>query len=232
MADKEIYQYSAGIADPARLLLTAPDYSGAYEKLSIQQMIDAVPASSNIGSIYAAAGFHYQATALNLFPFFQLGNIGQAAGRMYVFGFATPATTITGIWYGIATPGVFTAANFSGFALYSLSGTTATLIAQTNNDATLFKPAGAGMYSAAFTSPVNVADGVYYIASLYNSSATTTQPAPYYITTASQLINNTLADPSARKLTGYIASQNTLPSTFDASTALTSANSVFMLGVY
>lgn len=87
----------------------------------------------------------------------------------------TTTSTITGVRFQLTTAGVYTANNFNGLALYSYSAGTLTQVAITANTSTAWN--AIGVKSIAFTAPYTAAPGVYFVASLYCSSAQTTAPA-------------------------------------------------------
>ena len=81
--------------------------------------------------------------------------------------------TVTGIKWWQSTQGSYTANNYNGWALYSLSGGTATLIDNTTNDGNIWK-ATQSVASKAFPSTHALSEGVYVIMDLYCRSAETT----------------------------------------------------------
>ena len=89
------------------------------------------------------------------------------------------ATTITGIAFGCAQVGDFTAADFNGVALYSVSENTATQVAISANDGNIWKGTLYSKVSVPFTSTYSAAAGVYYVGIMYNQSAQTTAPMLY-----------------------------------------------------
>ena len=91
-----------------------------------------------------------------------------------------PATTnITGVKWWQANPGSYTADNNNYIALYSYSAGTLTQVAISTNDGNVWQTGSTTqMRNAAFTTctggcPYVAAPGVYYIATLYNSSSGT-----------------------------------------------------------
>jgi hypothetical protein len=88
-------------------------------------------------------------------------------------------TEITGVKYVLATQGSYTADNFNGVALYSVSGTTYTRVAISADDGDTWKTAQYATGTKAFTSAYTAVPGIYYFAMVWNASATTTAPAIY-----------------------------------------------------
>ncbi len=87
------------------------------------------------------------------------------------------AATLNGvIWYQ-QTAGVYTASNYNGIGLFSVSGTTLTLVASSTTDGNIWKAASAGFASKGFSSTYPASAGTYVIVYLYSSSAQSTAPA-------------------------------------------------------
>lgn len=74
------------------------------------------------------------------------------------------------------TAGDYTSDNYNGIALYSYSGGTLTLVASTTNDGNIWKGATGTAQTKAFSSTYSAAPGIYYVAFLWNASATITVP--------------------------------------------------------
>jgi hypothetical protein len=87
------------------------------------------------------------------------------------------ATTITGVKWVNATAGDYVADNNNRIGLYSVSGTTYTLVASCANDGNLWKGTANTLNTKAFSAPYAAAKGVYYLCFLYNTSAETAAPA-------------------------------------------------------
>lgn len=85
------------------------------------------------------------------------------------------AAIITGVKWCQITQGNYTANNNNRIGLYSQAAGVLTLEASCANDGDLWKGA-AGVITKAFSAPVALAAGVYYIGYLYNSSEQTTAP--------------------------------------------------------
>jgi hypothetical protein len=134
--------------------------------------------------------------------------------------YLSSAQTITGvIWYQ-HVQGVYTADNYNGVGLYSISGGTLTLRASSTNDGDIWKATSATWASKAFSSTYAAAAGVYYIAFNYNRSAQTTGPSigamGSFIANGFNGMNFT----NSAKLQAVIWSQTSLPGTVATSSFL------------
>ncbi len=130
-------------------------------------------------------------------------------GRAYYVLFnQKAAATFTGVGWIQRVQGIYTADNYNGVALYSVSGTTYTKVASTTDDGNIWKGGSYTKQTKAFSSPYSAAAGLYMIAFVYNTSAETTAPSVYdwnLVSGVSQLMTG------GHKLAGYVATQNTLP---------------------
>src|SRR6478736_5590013 len=82
--------------------------------------------------------------------------------------------TCTGCRFNIATPGVYTANNFNGAAVFDLNAGTMNRLAISADTPNVWTGAG-GYVDLPFTAPIQiVADQLYVVQFLYNSSAQTT----------------------------------------------------------
>ena len=114
------------------------------------------------------------------FPF--INNISSGAtmstGRCEWHAYFLPtAKTITGVKWWQSIAGVYTAANYCGVGLYSATPIgNMTLVASSTNDGNIWKQASNTLGTKAFSGTYNAAAGLYYIAILWGSSATTTTP--------------------------------------------------------
>ena len=88
--------------------------------------------------------------------------------------------TITGAAWIQQAPGDYTAADYNGFALYSVSGTTYTLVGSTTNDGNIWKATAQTIGTKAFSSPLTLTPGAYYLVSFYNQSAQVAPPVVYH----------------------------------------------------
>ena len=125
-------------------------------------------------------------STLKLFPLYDYAfpnNNAMIDNRIYfVLCYTSDTVKITGFKYSLTTQGSFTADNYNGIGLYSVSGGsggTATLVSSTTNDVNgdLWKATASTLVTKDLPSPVTIAPGYYYIACVYNSSAQTTAPS-------------------------------------------------------
>jgi len=141
-------------------------------------------------------------------------------------------TTSTGVAFFQVTQGVFTANNFNGLGLYSYSGGTVTQIAITANDGNNWKNASNTWVQVAWTSPVVLTAGVYFIGMLYSSSAQTTAPS----IGSTSIFNNQnyfapLTTNSSRLFGGVINTVTSLPAS-QACSAWTNISTYFSVYIY
>lgn len=154
---------------------------------------------------------------------------GQAMtdGRAYQATFdIEEEMTITGVGYGMSVAGNFNGDNFNGFFLCSLNGATISVpIAQTANDASIWKSAAYTYATKAFTAPVVLAPGRYKLFGVYNTSDGSPAAVPQMLTNQgvpstvmSQLLSN------SDKVEGYItAAVTAVPSATLATSSITAA---------
>lgn len=138
---------------------------------------------------------------------------------------------ITGVKWYQQTMGSYTANNYNGVGLYSYLNGTLTLIASSTNDGNIWKAAGGTWVSKAFSSSVTISPGIYFVLSLYCSSAVVTAPAiggtMAYISAAWSTLDFT----NSAKFMGFKSTITSLPSTVAMSTV--SANSAcYWFGLY
>lgn len=126
------------------------------------------------------------------------------------------AVTLQGVKILLSTQGAYTADNNNRIGLYSLSGTTATLVASTANDGNLWKATADVVTAKAFSVAYAAAAGVYYLAWLWNHSATTTDPVQRAFPALASGIG-TLDLTAGLKFSGVLAGQTDLPATQDMS---------------
>ena len=110
--------------------------------------------------------------------------------------------------------GSYTANNYNGVGLYSVSGGTLTLVASSTNDGNIWQQ-GSQWQSKAFSSTYSASAGIYYIAVVRNSSAQTTAPSVGIIGSGSSTYDGTggFDYTNNNKTFGIVSSQTTLPST-------------------
>ena len=125
--------------------------------------------------------------------------------------------TITGAKVFLGLQGAYTASNYNGIGLYSVSGGTLTLVASSTNDGNIWKAASTTIVSKAFTSPYVAAAGVYYVATMYNRSAETTAPKLTALGTSFLADLNSSNFTNSLFIQGVFTSGAALPSTITAS---------------
>lgn len=155
-----------------------------------------------------------------------------ADGTVYWVALWLPsAETLTGIKFWQGTTGTFTGDNFNGFALYSYSGGTLTQVATSANDENIWKGTTNSLQSVPFTGTYSAAAGLYYVAFVFNASATTA--APFFGIGASAAVGgmNSGDFTNSAKLMATQTSQTTLPAT-RAMSALTVTTLRPWVGVY
>ena len=124
----------------------------------------------------------------------------------------------------------YTANNYNGVGLYSVSGSTLTLVASSTNDGNTWQQ-GTNWQSKAFSSTYSAAAGIYYIAFIYSVSAATTAPSISINGSASGTYNAVSAFDftNSQKTSGGLNTQTSLP----ASQTLSSiSNASQQWGVY
>lgn len=137
---------------------------------------------------------------------------------------------ITGIKIGMATQGDYTADNYNGVGLYKYNTTldSLVLVASSTDDGNIWKASSGSMITKAFSSTYSADAGLYYVACLWNNSASNTAPVVYG-TTPGIWIGGLLS--SGYFVAGSEAGQNTLPSKYKASDINTSSTS-YLLFLY
>jgi len=140
-------------------------------------------------------------------------------------------STITGVKWYQTTIGNYTANNYNGVGLYSVSGGTITLIASSTNDGTIWQTFATGTWgNKAFSSPLsNQVAGTYFIGALWNASATVTAPSIQTFTSSPTTVQS--FDFTGGRLASILSTQTTLPSPLTLSTT-TGVNTAFWLSLY
>ena len=123
---------------------------------------------------------------------------------------------LTGIKWRTVVVGSFTADQNNRIGLYSYSGGTCTLVASCANDATLYQTGlSDAIVTKAFSSvTATLPAGLYFIGALYNSSAVVTGPTISITTAMANAAVNTLDFSNSAVISGSLAAQNDLPSSF------------------
>ena len=138
--------------------------------------------------------------------------------------------TIVGVRWWQGVQGAFTASGENRVALFSYSGGTLTNIAQTINSDTIWETAATNSWaSVAFTAPVVISEGLYFIGALYNGGVT----APTIGVVPNTLNANMMtADfTNSAKLNFTLSTQATMPSSI-AMSAGTVSNANFAFYLY
>ncbi len=137
--------------------------------------------------------------------------------------------TLTGVKWHQVTQGNYTADNYNGIGLYTISAGVATLVASSTNDGNIWKGTASTWQSKAFSSPYAATKGTYYIGALYNSSAQTTAPSAVSVAITTAAIQT--FDFTSGRLYTYLATQTSLPAsvTLSGTTSLGSAGLYFSL---
>lgn len=97
--------------------------------------------------------------------------------------YISKVTTFTGMLAYQITQGNYTGDNYNGMALYKWNGTSAIKVAETTNDADIWKAASLSWVQKAFTTPYKAQPGIYFMVCIYSNSAQTTAPALGALTT-------------------------------------------------
>lgn len=92
-------------------------------------------------------------------------------GRVYFIAvYLSTPQTITGVKFQSHTAGNYTADNYNGVGLYSVSGGTLTLVASSTDNANIWKGTTSTNITQAFSATYAAAAGLYYIAAVWNTS--------------------------------------------------------------
>jgi len=141
--------------------------------LSLEQARYGIPALRD--RLFLAAGASRGEQCRNYEPGFAANNLTPGSGARRYMAVYWPGGVVTGMTFILSTVGVYTDATpNSGGALYSYDGTTLTRQATQPQkwDATF----SAGLNRLQWALPVNLVEGVYYVAIEYFESAHTTVP--------------------------------------------------------
>jgi len=135
-------------------------------------------------------------------------------------------TTITGVKWFQTVAGVYTANNYNGIALYSVSGGTLTRVDSSANDGTIWKATSNTWGSKAFSFTYSAAPGIYYVGMAYSTSAQTTAPGFGATTISINAITKSFDFTNSLKINLFQSAVTTLPSTITASATSASSNNV------
>jgi len=135
-------------------------------------------------------------------------------------------TTITGVRWFQTTQGNYTANNYNGVALYSVSGGTLTRVDSSANDGTIWKTSSNSWGSKAFSNTYSASSGIYYVGILYSSSAQTTAPAFGASATTINAFVKYSDFTNSLKLSQFQSSITILPTTISAGSTSSTSNNV------
>ncbi len=140
------------------------------------------------------------------------GIANNSDGVLRIIGFyIRESCTITGArWFQNAS-GVYTADNYNGIGLYTISAGVLTLVASSVDDGNLWKAAPTTWVTKNFSATYPASVGLLYLGMLYNNSAQTT--APTFGCSANMIHGNTQQSDFANsaKLFAFNSGNNTLP---------------------
>lgn len=181
--------------------------------------------NGKIGSDATLLGYNGLGSAIKAYP---LGINLTAVGASTQFTnqrlWLTPVyvgadSTITGVrWLQIAL-GNYTANNYNGVGLYTVSGGTITLVASSTNNGNIWKTFTANTWgNEPFSTPYVATRGTYYIGALYNNSAQVTAPSVGNVSIAAATVQS--FDFTGGRMYCYSASQLTLPASVALSTTV------------
>lgn len=139
--------------------------------------------------------------------------------RLWLIPIYVPAdSSITGVrWLQIAAGG-YTANNYNGVGLYSVSGGTINIAVSSSNNGNIWKTFGANTWgSQSFDAPYSAAKGSYFIGALLNSTATPS-PVPSVGNVAIAAATVQSFDFTGGRLYNILATQLTMPTSVALST--------------
>lgn len=177
MSNKRYDQFSTGTPTGSRIMLHADPTTGALEKATVTQIIENASPYDNMFIKLQTLGIQPKAHigGVNIF---QQGAIASVTNNtLFLFPVPTPAFTCTGVYYQLRVSGIFTGNNFNGFALYEIQSGQFVKIAETANNANIWKGTAQIYLTVAFTSTIALTNSIYWIGCLWNASAVTTAPS-------------------------------------------------------
>lgn len=177
MSDKRYDQFTYAMPDEARIFLHADPATGALRKAPVSDYLNLIPPVDPILKQLQQFGSPILCTLLNLPIYSSSIDASLTSDRLVYTMCIAPLATITGIWYlPTGFQGAFTANNYNGFALYSESSGTLTKIAETANDANIWKQTTGTFIQVAFNSPVTLTSSVVWIGFTYSGTAVVHPP--------------------------------------------------------
>jgi len=140
------------------------------------------PSNNQIISGYQGLGSEAKSVPIGIsFLFPNIGNAIQLTSQRLVLSpvYLSTTTTITGVKWYQSVQGNYTASNYNGVGLYSVSGGVITLIASSTNDNAIWQTFASDTWgNKAFSTPIpNLAAGTYYIAALATIGAPIVTPS-------------------------------------------------------
>lgn len=149
--------------------------------------------------------------------------LNNAQARLFAVIVEKPVTVNSVNFFQI-TSGVYTATDYNGIGLYSLSDNTLTKLTETPNSASFWSNSINNWHQKDFSTSVNLNAGIYYLITIYSASSVTTNPVLY----GNAFGGNPLFSGDF-KVVGSRNSQRTLPTTFNISDFVTTfTNMIFM----
>ena len=187
--------------------------------------------NNNILNGFGLMGSSFKGTTLTCPDNRLMASATLVDGSMRFVAVYIPAATIlTGVKFYQANTSSYTADNYNGVGLFSVSGGTMTLVASSTNDGNIWKGTINTWQTKAFSSTYSASAGLYYVGALYNSSAEVTAPI---IGGATALLNaavSTFDFTNSNKIVGASA-QSTMPSSVTLS-GTTNTNLMYGLFIY
>ena len=187
--------------------------------------------NNNVLNGYTSMGSTFKGTTLTCPDNRLMASATLVDGSMRFVAVYIPAATIlTGVKFYQSNTSSYTADNYNGVGLFSVSGGTITLVASSTNDGNIWKGTINTWQTKAFSSTYSASAGLYYVGALYNSSAEVTAPT---IGGATALLNaavSTFDFTNSNKIVGASA-QSTMPSSVTLS-GTTNTNLMYGLFIY
>ena len=161
------------------------------------------------------------------------GGIITSGTIYYTAVYLTAAQVITGCYIPLGNIASYTPNNKNRVGLYSTDGTTLTLVASCADTPTMWIAATGTLLNVTYSSTYNAPVGLYYVAYLWNSSATVTAPTINRMTFSGVFVNAGKVGNDFRN--GVQSGQTDLPATQVISGISNSGGSgqvAFWAGIY
>jgi hypothetical protein len=197
---------------------TIPGNAGTATVLQTARKINGVSFDGSADIDVEGKIIAYQALGSTLVAQNVNGSLGDATGsntmvdnRVYFIAVdIKKARTINGFKWKQVTAFSGTADAYSGGGLYTISGGTLTLVANSTDDANLWKATASTIPNKAFSATYNAVAGLYFVGILYCNSAQTI--APVIGALFGSIGTNSVTDfTNSTKLNGFLSGQTTLP---------------------